>query len=80
MANAIKCDLCGKFSLTEDIGYTEMILINYRRNGTFAEKNCYDVCTECAKRILQKCEEPKEVTCATCDVPDLNCHEQCKEK
>lgn len=80
MANAIKCDLCGKFCTIGEIGYTEMILMNYRKNGTLAEKNCYDICPSCAKRILQKGEEPKEVTCATCGVSDLNCHEQCKEK
>lgn len=81
MANAIKCDLCGKFCAIEDIGYAEMILMKYRRNGTLAEKNCYDVCKECLGRILQKRgEESKEVTCATCGVSDLNCREQCRER
>lgn len=80
MANAIKCDICGKFYVPDEVGNTEMILMKYRRSGTLEEKNYYDICTECAERILhQKGEESKEVTCATCGVSDLNCHEQCKE-
>lgn len=81
MANAMKCDMCGKFYEIDVVGHNEIILMKYRRNGTLAEKNCYDICAECLKRILRKKgKESKEVTCATCDVPDLNCHEQCKGK
>lgn len=80
MANAIKCDLCGKFYTTDDAGCTRMSLMKYSSRGTIEKRDYYDICTECSKKILQKDEEPKEVTCATCDVPDLNCHEQCKEK
>lgn len=80
MAEARKCDICGKFYVVDDVAHAEMILIKYRKTGTLEEKNYYDVCTECAERILQpKEKQPKGVTCATCGVSDLNCHEQCKE-
>lgn len=80
MANAKKCDLCGKFYATDDAGCTRMSLMKYNSVGILEDSDYYDICTECSKRILQKGEEPKEVTCATCGISDLNCHEQCKEK
>ena len=80
MAKAKKCDVCGKF-YTVDEDHTAMTLEYIKNNGRLIRRECYDVCAECTERIVQKKgEESKEVPCATCDVPDLNCHEQCKEK
>lgn len=81
MAEARKCDICGKFYVINDVGFAEMILIKYSRSGGMEKKDYYDICTECAERIRQpKEKQPKGVTCATCDVSDLNCREQCRER
>lgn len=80
MANARKCDMCGKF-YTTDNEYAVITLTKYNEDEFQLERSYYDICTECIEWILQpKEKQPKGVTCAICDVPDLNCHEQCKEK
>ena len=80
MANAKKCDICGKF-YTVDSDHMVMVLEVYDKHESQVESDCFDICTECTERILRMKEKPsKEVTCATCGVLDLNCREQCKEK
>lgn len=79
MASARKCDICGKF-YTVDSDHTVMTLEVYSKHGSRVTSDEFDICTECTEKILNMKEPPsKEVTCATCDVLDLNCHEQCKE-
>lgn len=76
---AIKCDICGKF-YTADSDHTAMIMKVYNKYESLVKGDSFDLCTECTERILRTKEKPsKEVTCATCGVSDLNCHEQCKE-
>ncbi len=80
MAYAKRCDVCGKFYAV-DSDYTTMTLDVYNKHGSRVTSDCFDICTECTERILRMKEKQlKGATCATCDVPDLNCHEQCKEK
>lgn len=74
------CDICGRIEegvyvgLFAKITYTE---------GTFIKStHSMDICPECMKLIKElraKQKDKREVTCSTCDIPDVNCHEQCRE-
>lgn len=80
MAKAIKCDLCGRLYAIAD-GYQVMVIEKYNEKDQLLNAKPFDICEECQDRILQRKGKPsKDVTCATCDVPDLNCREQCKDK
>ena len=74
------CDICGKIETPDKVRFHTLT----HEYGIFMTKKVesFHICPKCMNllkesRSIQK--EKSEVRCATCDVSDINCHEQCRE-
>lgn len=69
------CDICGK---VETPNKDRFYKLTYMEGSVIKSTHFMDVCPDCMK-LIKELKAKREVTCATCDVPDVNCHEQCRE-